>query len=133
MSNPKTLFSELRRRRVFNTIVIYIIGAWVAIQAVDLALPGLDKPQEAIRYAWYAAIALFPLMLVFAWPGFSGASAGFRTWASAFGSDCLDTLARTWLFLRDCPVADCLVTACLAILPLAFRWRPAMCGAPITG
>jgi len=34
-------------------------------------------------------------------------------------------LALTWLFL-----VDCLVAACLAIFPLAFRWRSAMCGAP---
>lgn len=66
-SAPRRLFSELRRRRVFNTVALYIVGAWVALQAADLAFPGMDVPEGAIRYVWIAAIALFPLVLVFAW------------------------------------------------------------------
>jgi TolB-like protein/Flp pilus assembly protein TadD len=65
--NPKQIFLELRRRRVFNTIAIYIVGAWVTLQAVELALPALDIPDRAIRYVWLGAFLLFPLVLVFGW------------------------------------------------------------------
>jgi TolB-like protein len=58
---------EMRRRRVFNTIALYIVSAWVALQAVGLALPGLNVPDFAIRYVWIAAFLLFPLVLVIGW------------------------------------------------------------------
>jgi TolB-like protein len=64
---PKSLFRELRRRRVFNTIAIYIVGAWAALQVAELALPALNIPDRAIRYVWLASFALFPLVLLFGW------------------------------------------------------------------
>jgi len=65
--SPKNLFNELRRRRVFNTIAIYIVGAWVALQVADQAFPALDIPERAIRFVWLGAFLLFPLVLVFGW------------------------------------------------------------------
>jgi TolB-like protein/Tfp pilus assembly protein PilF len=65
--SPKSMLSELRRRRVFNTMAIYIVGAWVALQVADLAFPGLEIPESAIRYVWVGAFALFPLILLFGW------------------------------------------------------------------
>lgn len=63
----KGFIHELRRRRVFNTVALYVVGAWVALQAVELALPGLHIPDFAIRYAWITAFLLFPLVLVIGW------------------------------------------------------------------
>ena len=65
--NPKQVFRELRRRRVFNTVALYIIGAWVALQVAELAFPALGIPERAIRYVWLGAFLLFPLVLVFGW------------------------------------------------------------------
>jgi TolB-like protein len=65
--SPKGIIHELRRRRVFNTVAIYIVGAWVALQVADLAFPGLTVPESAIRYVWMGAFALFPLVLIFGW------------------------------------------------------------------
>ena len=65
--SPKLLIHELQRRRVFNTIAIYIVGAWVVLQAADLAFPGFDVPENAILYVWIGAFLLFPLVLVFGW------------------------------------------------------------------
>jgi TolB-like protein len=65
--DPRALFGELRRRRVFNTIAIYVVGAWVALQVAELALPALNIPDSAIRYVWLASFALFPLVLLFGW------------------------------------------------------------------
>lgn len=65
--SPTWIFNELRRRRVFNTVAIYIVGAWVALQVADLAFPGLEIPESAIRFVWIGAFLLFPLVLVFGW------------------------------------------------------------------
>jgi len=61
------LMHELRRRRVFGTVALYIVVAWVAIQAASLLFPGLDIPDRAIRYVWLAAITGFPVAVLFAW------------------------------------------------------------------
>jgi len=64
---PGYLFRELRRRRVFNTLAIYIVGAWVVLQAADLAFPGLEIPETAIRFVWIGAFLLVPLVLIMGW------------------------------------------------------------------
>ncbi len=63
---PIHFFKKLRRRRVFNTLAIYIVGAWVVLQAADLAFPGLEIPESAIRYVWIGTILLVPLVLILA-------------------------------------------------------------------
>jgi TolB-like protein/predicted Zn-dependent protease len=52
---------------VLNTVALYIVGAWVALQVSELLFPALDVPERAIRYVWLGAILVFPLVLVFAW------------------------------------------------------------------
>ena len=61
------LYAELRRRRVFRTLALYILGAWVLMQVADVVLPGLGLPEESIRYLLIATVAGFPVALVFAW------------------------------------------------------------------
>ncbi len=61
------ILQELRRRRLFNTVMLYVIGAWVALQVADLAFPGIDVPESAIKHVWIAAFLLFPLVLLFGW------------------------------------------------------------------
>ena len=58
---------ELRRRRVFGTVALYIVAAWVVIQAASLLFPGLDIPDRAIRYVWIATVLCFPVAILFAW------------------------------------------------------------------
>jgi len=65
--NPRKWYHELRRRRVFNTVALYIVGAWVALQVAELALPAVPRNEEAIRWIWLGAFLLFPLVLVFGW------------------------------------------------------------------
>ena len=61
------LIRELRRRRVFRTAGIYIFGTWLLLQLADVVFPGLGIPEEAIRYVLMAALAGFPVALVFGW------------------------------------------------------------------
>ena len=58
---------ELRRRRVFRTVGLYVVGAWVVLQVAALAFQTFDIPDNALRFVWLAAIAGFPLALVFGW------------------------------------------------------------------
>jgi len=59
--------AEARRRRVFRTAGLYIVGAWALLQVADLALESLGLPGELLRYFWYAAFAGFPIALIFGW------------------------------------------------------------------
>lgn len=67
MGRIRELARELRRRRVFRTAGIYVVGAWVLLQVVALAFQSFDIPDSALRYVWIAAVAAFPLVLVFGW------------------------------------------------------------------
>jgi TolB-like protein len=67
MNTAGDFFHELRRRKVFQSAVFYIVGAWVVLQVADLAFPGLGIPEQAIRHVWIGAFVGFPLALIFAW------------------------------------------------------------------
>lgn len=66
-SGLKSVYQELRRRRLFNTLALYVVGAWVVLQVAELALPGLGIPDIAIRYVWIGVFLLFPLVMIFGW------------------------------------------------------------------
>ncbi len=61
------LLLEARRRRVFRVAAFYVVGAWITLQAADLAFPGLGIPESAIRYVWMGAILALPVALFFGW------------------------------------------------------------------
>jgi TolB-like protein/Flp pilus assembly protein TadD len=58
---------ELRRRKVFRTAGLYIVGAWLVIQVADILFPAWGLPETTIRYLFIAAAACFPVALVFGW------------------------------------------------------------------
>ena len=59
--------AEAARRKVFRFAMLYVVAAWVALQVADLAFQGMGIPEEAIRYVWYGAFLLFPLVLLTGW------------------------------------------------------------------
>ena len=61
------VWQELRRRRVFRLAGLYIVGAWLVIQVADVSFPAWGLPETALRYLFVAAIACFPVALVFSW------------------------------------------------------------------
>jgi len=65
--NSTGLFAELRRRRVFRTLALYILAAWGLMQVADVLLPALGLPESSIRYLLFASIAGLPVALVFGW------------------------------------------------------------------
>jgi TolB-like protein/Tfp pilus assembly protein PilF len=60
-------WQELRRRKVFRTAGLYIVGAWLVIQVADISFPAWGLPETAIRYLFVAAAGCFPFALVFGW------------------------------------------------------------------
>ena len=58
---------ELRRRRVFRTAALYIVGAWLVLQVADVVFPALDIPERALRYVLFGAVLGWPAVLVFGW------------------------------------------------------------------
>jgi serine/threonine-protein kinase len=62
-----SLFSELRRRKVFRVALIYAVGAWGVLQAMDVlgALAGL--PDWTLRAVLVLLVAGFPFAILFSW------------------------------------------------------------------
>jgi TolB-like protein/Tfp pilus assembly protein PilF len=60
-------FIELRRRHVFRVAGIYIVSAWVVLQVADLAFESFGLPDTAMRFIWFATVALFPLAVFWGW------------------------------------------------------------------
>jgi TolB-like protein len=63
----KRLIIEMRRRRVFRTAALYIVGAWLVLQVADVVFPALDIPERAVRYVLFGSVLGFPAVLVFGW------------------------------------------------------------------
>ena len=61
------VWQELRRRRVFRLAGLYVVGAWLVIQVADISFPAWGLPETALRYLFIAAIACFPVALIFSW------------------------------------------------------------------
>lgn len=82
-------FAEARRRRVFRTAGLYIVGAWVLLQVADLALGSLELPGGLLRYFWLAAFAGFPVALILGWR-YEISPVGIRRTTPAAGADVRD-------------------------------------------
>jgi len=59
-------FRELKRRRVLRTAALYVAGAWIALQVVEV-LAGAGLPPGTMRQLLVALSTGFPLVLVVGW------------------------------------------------------------------
>ena len=62
------LIREIRRRRVLQSTLLYIVFCWGLLEAWDVLLPslGIENP-SASRWMLVAAISGFPIMILFSW------------------------------------------------------------------
>ena len=67
MGTLSSFIAEARRRRVFRTGGLYVVGVWALLQVADLALESLGLSGELLRFFWYAGFAGFPIALIFGW------------------------------------------------------------------
>jgi len=51
------VYREARRRKVFRTAALYVVGAWLALQVANVVFPGFAVPDAAIRALVWAAVA----------------------------------------------------------------------------
>mgnify|MGYP003296184573 CR=1 FL=1 len=59
--------AELQQRRVFRVATVYLVVAWVAIQAASIALPAFDAPPWTLRVLILLFALGFPLTLLLTW------------------------------------------------------------------
>lgn len=57
----------MKRRRVFRTIVTYIVAGWVLVQVADVLLPAFGGPSWGVRAITTALVVGFPMVLILSW------------------------------------------------------------------
>jgi hypothetical protein len=55
------LFTELRRRKVIQTAVLYAVTAWVLLQVAELLLEMLEVPPWGLKLVFVLLLIGFPL------------------------------------------------------------------------
>ncbi len=59
--------SELRRRRVYNVLIVYVAAAFFLLQLADLILRALPLPDWSYTFLVAVTVGGFPVALVLAW------------------------------------------------------------------
>jgi len=59
--------NDLRRRRMFRLVGLYVVGAWVVIQVAEALFQAWGIPDSAMRFIFIGAFLCFPIALVFGW------------------------------------------------------------------
>jgi hypothetical protein len=62
-----SLFSELSRRNVFRTALLYVVWAWVVLEACGFVVSWWDLPGWVYRFVAALLLIGLPLALVFSW------------------------------------------------------------------
>jgi len=65
--NLKKILSELKRRNVIKTGVVYLVVTWMIIQVGSIILPIFKAPDSIMQSIVILAIIGFPFWLVFSW------------------------------------------------------------------
>ncbi len=63
----RTLFHELKRRRVFRVAGIYAVVAWVLTEVADVVFPALQLPDWTVTFVVALLLMGFPIAMIFAW------------------------------------------------------------------
>jgi TolB-like protein/Tfp pilus assembly protein PilF len=62
-----SFLAELKQRKVIRVAMVYLVVAWVAIQAASIALPAFDAPPWTLRVVILLFALGFPLALLLTW------------------------------------------------------------------
>jgi adenylate cyclase len=60
-------FAELKRRRVFRTVIVYLVAAWLAIQVAGATFEQVGLPAWTVRLVIALAVLGLPLAIGLAW------------------------------------------------------------------
>ena len=61
------LFSELKRRKVYQVAAIYTAAAWGLLQVADVMFPRLGLPDWTVTFLFALELIGFPLALILSW------------------------------------------------------------------
>lgn len=64
---PASVFSELKRRRVFRALIGYGLAAFAVLQIIEPIMHGLRWPEAVLSYVVAALAAGFPVIVALAW------------------------------------------------------------------
>lgn len=64
---PGSLFDELKKRRVFRVVVVYVVAGLGLIEASDLILPRLGLPDWTVTLVVALSVLGFPVAVALAW------------------------------------------------------------------
>src|SRR5690349_21593877 len=113
--DPGTLFTELKRRKVYRVAVAYAIVAWLLIQAASILFPTFEAPPWVMKVFVSAVILGLPVALILAW-AFELTPGGIRREEEAApGQSEAPRAGRKW-------TAVIVAAAVLAIALLAFQF-----------
>src|SRR6266481_4889591 len=65
--NPRSFFSELKRRNVYKVAVAYAVVAWLLIQVATQVFPFFELPNWAVQMVVLAMVIGFPIAVVCSW------------------------------------------------------------------
>ncbi len=63
----QSLFRELRRRRVFRVLAVYVVGAFATLQGADILVPALHLPEWTMTALVGLAIVGLPVAIALSW------------------------------------------------------------------
>lgn len=66
-TGPPSFWSELKRRHVSHTAVVYAGCAWLLVEVAATTFPPLNLPERAVTFLIVLAILGFPVAIVLAW------------------------------------------------------------------
>ncbi len=65
--NPRSFFSELKRRNVYRAAVAYGVVAWFLTQLTTQVFPFFEIPNSAVRFVVIALAIGFPIAMLLSW------------------------------------------------------------------
>src|SRR5438105_5259237 len=65
--NPQRFFAELKRRNVYKVGAVYVVIAWLLIQAGSILFPTFETPGWVMKVFVMVIAAAFPIALILAW------------------------------------------------------------------
>ena len=65
--NPRTFFTEIKRRRVYTVAVAYVVVAWLIIQVATQVFPFFDIPHWALGWSSCSRSSVFPSPWFVSW------------------------------------------------------------------
>ncbi|KXI28680.1 FHA domain-containing protein [Paraglaciecola hydrolytica] len=67
MHKLSNLFGELRRRKVLNTLLLYVVSSWIIVQVASLTFPAVGLSNSYFQGLLVLLIILFPVALTISW------------------------------------------------------------------